>query len=99
MKGFGGCYAENPGELANAIILCHLKALDQALLADPGVPNWCPIHEHGDDQGVVDLAPVHEVEASDGVAEDADPAHRGAGVVGHDLDVWHPVKLVVDEHP
>ncbi len=65
----------------------------------PGVPNQGPICEYGDYECVVHLAPVEEVEASDGVAKDANPTYGGAGPVCHDLDVWHPVEVPLEEDP
>ncbi len=99
MEGLGGHSAEDPGDFADAIILGDLQGVDKALLLAAGVPDLGPIHEHGDYQGVVDLVPVEEVEAADQVAEDADALDGGAGMVGHDLDVWLPVEVMVDEHP
>jgi len=99
MKGLCGHSAENPGDLSQTVVLCNLEGVDQALLSVAGVPNLGPVCKHRDDQGIVDLVPVEEVEATDGVAKDADPMDGGMGAVGHDLDVRLPVKVAVDEHP
>ncbi len=99
VEGLRGCCSKDARYFPEPIILCDLEEVDEALLPPSGVPNRGAVREDGDDQGVVYLAPVEEVEALDQVAEDADPAYGGAGAVGHDLDVWLPVKVTVDEHP
>ena len=90
---------EDPGDFSDAIILCHLKAVDEAFLPYPCVPDLGPVCEYRDNQGIVDLAPVEEVEAVDQIAEDADASDGRVGMVGHDFDMWFPVEVTVDEHP
>ena len=35
----------------------------------------------------------------DRVAKDADPVDGGSCMVGHDLDMWHPVEVPLEEDP
>ncbi len=99
VKGLSWHHMEDPGDFLDAIVLCHSEAVDEALLPHPSVPNRSPVHEHGDHQGIVHLAPVEEVKAPDRVAEDADPVDGGAGAVGHDFDVRHPLEVPLEENP
>ncbi len=71
---------EDPGDFSDAIILCHLKAVDEAFLPYPCVPDLGPVCKHGDYQHIVHLPPVEEVKAADGVAKDADSMYGGVGV-------------------
>jgi len=99
VKGFHRGGAEDPGDLMDAVVLRYLQAANEALLADPGVPNRGAVREDRNDECVVDLVPVEEVEAADGVAEDADAPDGEAGAVRHDLDVGRPVEVSVDKDP
>ncbi len=99
MKGVDWGGTEDPGDLVDAIVLGHLEEADKALLTNPGVSNWSTVCQDGDDECIVDLVPVEEVEASDGVAEDADAPDGRVGVVGHYRDVGPPVEVAVDEDP
>ena len=99
VKGLCGHCPKDTRNFMEPIVLGDLKGVDEALLTPAGVPNWGPICEYGDNEGVVDFAPIEEVEALDRVAEDADPADGRVGTVGHDLDMGLLVEVAVDEHP
>jgi len=61
-------------------------------------PDWEAIQEDGERECMENSAPGVEVNAADGVAKEETP-EGGLGTCHHDLQVWFPVELVVDEDP